>query len=568
MLLGDGDVAGRGSRERDRVAFERDRRIWIAPIDGSKPAEQAFFARGTSERADLVARRRARLRSSRTATTTASSACSRPGNRSATWRRPRRATRRRSGRPTAREIAFVRQPGRGGAPRRRSLQQPSPWALWVARRSAAPGRRARPGRAASGRTGRFDRVSRRGAIPLHWARRRPPRVHVVPGRLAAPLLAAAPRRRQRADAAHARRVHGRARLADARPAHPRLQREHRQRRARHRPPASLHGAGRRGRARDADAGTRHRMGAGRDRRRRARWRSSRPTRSGRRCQRSCRSPAARRAAARGRPRAGRRCPPRRWSRRSRSSSRRPTASRSTDSCSRPPAAPARRPALDLRARRAAAADAARLALHGLLRERLRDEPVPGQPRVHRAVGELPAGHRLRPRVPLSRRAAARAAPPNTRTCSPGRGYLQRAPTSTPTRLGIWGGSYGGYLTALALGRNSDVFAAGVDIHGVHNWDRSGRGGAGPARARRATASREADLKQAARVAFRVVADLLGADVEIAGAPHPRRRRPQRRVPPDRGPASSASPAQGVTRRGARHSRTTSTTSCCGGAGSR
>ena len=36
-------------------------------------------------------------------------------------------------------------------------------------------------------------------------------------------------------------------------------------------------------------------------------------------------------------------------------------------------------------------------------------------------------------------------------------------------VGIWGGSYGGYLTALALARNSDVFAAGVDYHGVHNW---------------------------------------------------------------------------------------------------
>ncbi len=37
------------------------------------------------------------------------------------------------------------------------------------------------------------------------------------------------------------------------------------------------------------------------------------------------------------------------------------------------------------------------------------------------------------------------------------------------RIGIWGGSYGGYLTALALARNSDIFAAGVDLHGVHNW---------------------------------------------------------------------------------------------------
>jgi len=38
----------------------------------------------------------------------------------------------------------------------------------------------------------------------------------------------------------------------------------------------------------------------------------------------------------------------------------------------------------------------------------------------------------------------------------------------PTRIGIYGGSYGGYLTALALGRNSDIFAAGVDISGVHD----------------------------------------------------------------------------------------------------
>jgi len=37
----------------------------------------------------------------------------------------------------------------------------------------------------------------------------------------------------------------------------------------------------------------------------------------------------------------------------------------------------------------------------------------------------------------------------------------------PTRIGIWGGSWGGYLTALALARNSDLFAAGVDFHGVH-----------------------------------------------------------------------------------------------------
>jgi dipeptidyl aminopeptidase/acylaminoacyl peptidase len=37
------------------------------------------------------------------------------------------------------------------------------------------------------------------------------------------------------------------------------------------------------------------------------------------------------------------------------------------------------------------------------------------------------------------------------------------------RLGVWGGSYGGYMTALALARASDVFAAGVDYAGVHDW---------------------------------------------------------------------------------------------------
>ncbi len=48
-------------------------------------------------------------------------------------------------------------------------------------------------------------------------------------------------------------------------------------------------------------------------------------------------------------------------------------------------------------------------------------------------------------------------------------YLQGRSDVDAKRIGIWGGSYGGYLTALALARNSDVFAAGVDIHGVHDW---------------------------------------------------------------------------------------------------
>jgi dipeptidyl aminopeptidase/acylaminoacyl peptidase len=38
----------------------------------------------------------------------------------------------------------------------------------------------------------------------------------------------------------------------------------------------------------------------------------------------------------------------------------------------------------------------------------------------------------------------------------------------PARIGVWGGSWGGYLTALALARDSDLFASGVDLHGVHS----------------------------------------------------------------------------------------------------
>jgi dipeptidyl aminopeptidase/acylaminoacyl peptidase len=49
-------------------------------------------------------------------------------------------------------------------------------------------------------------------------------------------------------------------------------------------------------------------------------------------------------------------------------------------------------------------------------------------------------------------------------------YLRGRADVDPARIGVWGGSYGGYLTALALARASDKFAAGVDLHGVHDWN--------------------------------------------------------------------------------------------------
>jgi dipeptidyl aminopeptidase/acylaminoacyl peptidase len=51
-------------------------------------------------------------------------------------------------------------------------------------------------------------------------------------------------------------------------------------------------------------------------------------------------------------------------------------------------------------------------------------------------------------------------------------YLQTRPDVDPARIGIWGLSYGGVLTAQALARNSDIFKVGVDLAGVHLWGSS------------------------------------------------------------------------------------------------
>lgn len=50
-------------------------------------------------------------------------------------------------------------------------------------------------------------------------------------------------------------------------------------------------------------------------------------------------------------------------------------------------------------------------------------------------------------------------------------YLRARSDVDGKRIGLWGGSYGGYLTAMGLAHDSDMFAAGVDLHGVHDWSR-------------------------------------------------------------------------------------------------
>ena len=51
-------------------------------------------------------------------------------------------------------------------------------------------------------------------------------------------------------------------------------------------------------------------------------------------------------------------------------------------------------------------------------------------------------------------------------------YLRDRADVDPARVGLWGLSYGGILTAQGLARDSDLFAAGVDIAGVHLWGNS------------------------------------------------------------------------------------------------
>ncbi|MGE5413766.1 MAG: prolyl oligopeptidase family serine peptidase [Syntrophomonadaceae bacterium] len=57
-------------------------------------------------------------------------------------------------------------------------------------------------------------------------------------------------------------------------------------------------------------------------------------------------------------------------------------------------------------------------------------------------------------------------------CVAGKKYLQALPYVDPDRVGIIGGSYGGYMVLAALAFRPDEFAVGVDIFGVSNWLRT------------------------------------------------------------------------------------------------
>ncbi|WP_341502435.1 S9 family peptidase [Gallaecimonas sp. GXIMD4217] len=54
----------------------------------------------------------------------------------------------------------------------------------------------------------------------------------------------------------------------------------------------------------------------------------------------------------------------------------------------------------------------------------------------------------------------------------GKGYLQSLDWADDNRIGVMGGSYGGYMTVAALTYHPDAFKVGIDIFGVTNWERT------------------------------------------------------------------------------------------------
>ncbi|MDX1314778.1 MAG: S9 family peptidase, partial [Eudoraea sp.] len=59
-----------------------------------------------------------------------------------------------------------------------------------------------------------------------------------------------------------------------------------------------------------------------------------------------------------------------------------------------------------------------------------------------------------------------------RDCVEGKNWLAQQPDIDPEKIGIIGGSYGGYMTMAALTYTPEEFAVGVNLFGVTNWIRT------------------------------------------------------------------------------------------------
>lgn len=75
-------------------------------------------------------------------------------------------------------------------------------------------------------------------------------------------------------------------------------------------------------------------------------------------------------------------------------------------------------------------------------------------------------------------------------------WLAAQPNIDASRIGVYGGSYGGYLTNMALAKDSRLFAAGVSIHSLSERTQDSDGSIGPNRFEKAP-----DHLEAAKVAW-------------------------------------------------------------------
>src|SRR5262249_30432590 len=153
----------------NRIAFVRDRKIFIAPIDGSKPPEQAFFVRGSagSPTWDAAGRRLAFVndRDDHAFIGIFTDGATTLKYISTTTSRDSQPLWNDAG--SGDDIAFVRQPGRGGVPQSPLVQTPSPWAIMVGRETTAPA--AHPARAwESGKALADSPVRIAGLTNLQW----------------------------------------------------------------------------------------------------------------------------------------------------------------------------------------------------------------------------------------------------------------------------------------------------------------------------------------------------------------------------------------------------------------
>ncbi|MFI5179009.1 MAG: prolyl oligopeptidase family serine peptidase, partial [Vicinamibacterales bacterium] len=495
VLVGDGDAPAIAP-DGKRVAFEKDRRIWIAPIDGSKPAEAAFFARGTSESPRWSPDGRSLAFVSNrddhsfigiftdAAHPLRYLAASTSRDSDPVWS------------PDGRTIAFVRQPGRGGVPRSPLVQQPQPWSIWTASTDSAATAQAREiwtsgnaladsmPRTADGRNLRWaagDRLvffSYQDGWPHLWsARASAERASLLtPGAFMVEHVSLSPDRRvlvysanTGADRLDADRRHLFKVPVDGSAA----------------PIALTSGAGIEWTpVVTADGQSVAFLGSD--------------------AQRSPLPGVVPIAGGRPRTIAADRVPA------GFPSSQLVTPEQviftSSDGLTvhgqlfKTPGGSGRRPTLVY----VHGGPVRQMLLGWHYMDYYANDYAANQYLASRGFIVLSVNYRLGVgyghAFQYPERGGARGAAEYLDVLA-GANYLRSRADVDTTRLGIWGGSYGGYLTALALGRNSDIFAAGVDIHGVHNWDRQGRSAPNLGAELAGDGVTQADLETAARVTY-------------------------------------------------------------------